>query len=100
MLQSDLIKKQEQLDLRKYNQSFIAHCDLAGKMDYCKGCMFRTALPSCAMDHETRQKFTVCARNAVRLEEEKNVIREPFNTDDTETRRRTTKKSKTKSSNL
>ena len=100
MLQSDLIKKQEQLDLKKYNQSFIAHCDLAGKMEYCKGCMFRTALPSCAMDHETRQKFTVCARNAVRLEEEKNVIRETFNTDETETRRRTTKKNKTKSSNL
>lgn len=75
MLQSELIRKQEELDLKKYNQSFLAHCDLAGKMEYCKGCMFRTEMPACDMDHETRQKFTVCARNAVRLEEVNHVVK-------------------------
>lgn len=100
MLERNLVGKQEELDLKKYDQSFLAHCDLSGKMEYCKGCMFRTALPSCAMDHETRQKFTVCARNAFRLEEEKNAIGEHFDNQNTETRRRTTKKSKTKSSDL
>ena len=76
MTPNELIKKQEELDLLKYNQSFLARVDLAGKMSYCKGCMFRTDLPSCAMDHETRQKYTVCARNFNRLEEEKNAVRE------------------------
>lgn len=100
MLERNLVRKQEELDLKKYDQSFLARCDMSGKMDYCKGCLFKTALPSCDLNHETRQTYCVCARNFFRLEEEKNVIREPFNTDDTETRRRTTKKCKTKSSDL
>ena len=100
MLERNLVKKQEELDLKKYDQSFLAHCDLAGKMEHCKGCLFRTAFPSCDLNHETRQKYCVCARNAFRLEEEKNVIREPFDKQNTETRRRTTKKCKTKSSDL
>lgn len=95
MLQSELIRKQEELDLKKYNQSFLAHCDLAGKMEYCKGCMFRTEMPACAMDHETRQKFTVCARNAVRLEEVNHVVREPYTS--TKQRGRTQQKDKKKS---
>lgn len=76
MLQSELIRKQEELNLKKYNQSFLAHCDMSGKMDFCKGCLFRTDLPSCAMDHETRHKFAVCARNFFRLEEVNHVVRE------------------------
>ena len=75
MTNEQLIKKQEELDLQKYNQSFIARVDLAGKMPYCKGCMFRTDLPACVIDHETRQKYTVCARNLIKVEEEANATR-------------------------
>ena len=98
MLQSELIRKQEELNLKKYNQSFLAHCDMSGKMDFCKGCLFRTDLPSCAMDHETRHKFTVCARNFFRLEEVNHVVREPF--DVPKQRGRTQQKDKKKSSVL
>lgn len=76
MTPNELINKQEELNLKKYNQSILAHCDMSGKTDFCKGCLFKTDLPCCAMDHETRQKYTVCARNFFRLEEEKNAIRE------------------------
>lgn len=64
---------QGEYDLKKYNQSTIARVDMSGKMDYCKGCLFRTELPSCVLDHETRARFSVCARNGVRLEEDKNA---------------------------
>lgn len=66
---------QSEYDLKKYNQSTIARVDMSGKMEYCKGCMFRTELPSCVLDHETRERFSVCARNGVRLEEAKNATR-------------------------
>jgi hypothetical protein len=64
---------QGEYDLKKYNQSTIARVDMSGKMEYCKGCLFRTELPSCVLDHETRVRFSVCARNGVRLEEDKNA---------------------------
>ena len=70
MLERDLVKKQEELDLLKYNQSFIAKTDLSGKMPVCKNCMFKTELPHCAMNHETRQLYTVCARQFYKLEKE------------------------------
>lgn len=97
MLESELIKKQEELDLKKYDQSFLARCDLSGKMPYCKGCLMKTDLPTCAIDHATRQRFTVCARNFFRLEEEKNAVREQ---DKRDTNSRQTKRNKKKSSVL
>ena len=71
MLEKELIRKQEELDLLKYNQSSLARTDLAGKMPYCKGCIIKTDMPSCVMNHETRQQYCVCARNYFRLEKEK-----------------------------
>jgi hypothetical protein len=76
MTPNELTEKQDELDLKKYNQSLLAHCDMSGKTEYCKGCLLRTTLPSCVIDHETRKRFSVCARNFFRLEEEKNAVRE------------------------
>ena len=66
---------QSEYDLKKYNQSTIAKTDMSGKMEYCKNCIFRTELLTCVLDHETRERFSVCARNGVKLEEAKNATR-------------------------
>lgn len=97
MTPNELAEKQEELDLKKYNQSLLAHCDMSGKTEYCKGCLLRTTLPSCVIDHETRKRFSVCARNFFRLEEEKNAIREQNERD---TSSGQTKRNKKKSSVL
>lgn len=75
MTEEELKVIQKDYDLKKYNHSTIARTDMSGKMEYCKGCLFKTALPSCVLDYETQVKFSVCARNGARLEEEKNATR-------------------------
>ena len=100
MLERELVRKQDELDLKKYDQSFLARCDLSGKMEYCRGCLFRTDIPACHLNHEERQKYTVCARNFYKLEEEYNAIRKPFGKEEPGPETGTTKKRKTKSSNL
>ena len=72
MTEEELNVIQKDYDLEKYNHSIIARTDMSGKEGWCRGCLFRTALPSCVLDHETRDRFSVCARNSVRLEEENN----------------------------
>lgn len=60
---------QNELDERKYNSSILARTDMAGKMDYCKDCIFRNDLPSCDVNHEIRKNYTICARNYNNLKE-------------------------------
>ena len=67
----NLKEKQEELDERKYNSSILARCDMAGKMDYCKGCIFRNDKHECDIPHEIRKDYNVCARQFYKLEKEK-----------------------------
>ena len=67
----NLKEKQEELDERKYNSSILARCDMAGKMDYCKGCIFRNDKHECDIPHEIRKDYNVCARQFYKIEEEK-----------------------------
>ena len=67
----NLKEKQEELDERKYNSSILARCDMAGKMDYCKGCVFRNDKHECDIPHEIRKDYNVCARQFYKIEEEK-----------------------------
>lgn len=95
-----LKEKQEILNKEKYFKSQEVGCDMSGCMDWCNNCIFQNIIfKKCDLNHESREINTVCARHTLR-EEEKNVIREPFDKQNTETRRRTTKKCKTKSSDL
>lgn len=89
MTEQGLRIRQDEYNLQKYNQSTIARTDMSGKCDFCNGCLFRTDILTCVMDHETRDKYSVCARNGARLEEVENARRK--NT--TSTKRRTSKKS-------
>lgn len=79
---------QNDYDLKKYNQSTIARTDMSGKMEYCKGCLFRTDILTCVLDHETRCQFSVCARNGVRLEEAKNATKSNKGNGTTRTRKK------------
>ena len=67
----NLKEKQEELDERKYNSSILARCDMAGKMDYCKGCIFRNDKHECDIPHEIRKDYKVCARQIYKIEEER-----------------------------
>lgn len=67
----NLKEKQEELDERKYNSSILARCDMAGKMDYCKGCIFRNDKHECDIPHEIRKDYNVCARQFYKIEKEK-----------------------------
>lgn len=67
----NLKEKQEELDERKYNSSILARCDMAGKMDYCKGCIFRNDKHECDIPHEIRKDYNVCARQFYKIEEER-----------------------------
>ncbi len=67
----NLNEKQNELDERKYNSSILARCDMAGKMDYCKGCIFRNDKHECDIPHEIRKDYNVCARQFYKIEEEK-----------------------------
>lgn len=69
----DLREKQIELDERKYNSSILARTDMAGKMDYCKECIFRNDLPQCDIYHEIRRNYNICARNYNKLKEKDNV---------------------------
>ena len=67
----NLKEKQKELDERKYNSSILARCDMAGKMDYCKGCIFRNDKHECDIPHEIRKDYNVCARQFYKIEEER-----------------------------
>lgn len=88
MTEQGLRIRQDEYNLKKYNQSTIARTDMSGKCDFCNGCLFRTDILTCVMDHETRDKYSVCARNGARLEEEANATRK----NSTRTGKRTNKK--------
>lgn len=75
MTEQGLRVVQNEYDEKKYNQSQIARIDMSGKMEYCKDCLFKTELTTCVLDHETRSRFCVCARNGARLEEVENATR-------------------------
>lgn len=66
----NLKEKQKELDERKYNSSILARTDMAGKMDYCKGCIFRNDKHECEITHETRRNHDVCARQFYKIEKE------------------------------
>ena len=89
MTEQGLRIRQDQYNLQKYNQSTMARTDMSGKCDFCEGCLFRTDILTCVMDHDTRDKYSVCARNGFRLEEVKNATR----TNKGSSSRRTNKKS-------
>jgi hypothetical protein len=63
---------QNECDERKYNSSILARTDMAGKMDYCKDCIFRNDLPQCELNHEIRKTYSICARNYNKLKEKEN----------------------------
>lgn len=63
---------QKELDEKKYRQSETARQDLAGRMEYCKGCSFNIfdiekQYMVCNLDHISRTENCVCAKNKVRL---------------------------------
>ena len=63
---------QEQLDLKKYNESRLAERDLSGRMSYCEGCFCQSVSPDggyyCAALQEEREKYLLCARNVLSKE--------------------------------
>ena len=69
----DLSQQQKELDERKYNSSILARSDMAGKMDYCKDCIFRNDLPECDVYHELRRNHQICARNYNKLKEKESA---------------------------
>lgn len=63
---------QKELDEKKYRQSETAREDLAGRMEYCKGCSFNIydiekQHMVCNLDNNSRTENCVCAKNKVRL---------------------------------
>ena len=72
---NNLKEKQEELDERKYNSSILARCDMAGKMDYCKGCLFRNDKHECDIPYEVIKDYDVCARQYFKLKEQESESR-------------------------
>lgn len=68
---NNLKEQQQELDKKKYYSSLTARTDMSGKMEFCKDCLFKGEMPSCVIDHETREQFSVCARQYFKLEKEK-----------------------------
>ena len=72
MVDAELSILQKELDDKKYSQSETARQDLAGRMEYCKGCSFNIFSVqenhmTCDLDHRSRTENCVCAKNKVRL---------------------------------
>ena len=72
MVDAELAILQKELDEKKYRQSATARQDLAGRMEYCKGCSFNIFDVEkqhmfCNLDHTSRTENCVCAKNKVRL---------------------------------
>ena len=88
MTEQGLRIRQDEYNLKKYNQSTIARTDMSGKCDFCNGCLFRTDILTCVMDHEIRDRYSVCARNGVRLEEAKNATKSNKGKGTTRTRKK------------
>lgn len=63
-------KRQAELDQEKYIQSERVRIDKSGLMLYCKNCLFDEK-GRCAMSQEDRVKYSTCARNEKRLQEDK-----------------------------
>lgn len=70
MNNQDLSLKQEELDRKKYQSSLLVRCDMSGKMEYCKECLFRNDKHECEIPHEIRKDYKVCARQYFKLQEE------------------------------
>lgn len=70
MNNQDLSLKQEELDRKKYQSSLTVRCDMSGKMEYCKECLFRNDKHECEIPHEIRKDYNVCARQYFKLQEE------------------------------
>ena len=68
---NNLKGKQEELDKKKYYSSLTARTDMSGKMEWCKGCLFRNDKHECEIPHEVRKDYNVCARQFNKLEKEK-----------------------------
>lgn len=68
---TNLNEKQEELDKKKFHSSLTVRCDMSGKMEYCKDCLFRNDKHECEIPHEVRKDYNVCARQFYKLEEEK-----------------------------
>lgn len=71
MGQTELEKRQAELDLMKYRQSELGRTNLAGRMSFCKGCIFNYN-NMCELNYETIKNLSVCARNERKLMEAKN----------------------------
>lgn len=74
MEQTELEKSQEELDLMKYRQSELGRTNLAGRMSFCKDCLFNYN-NICELNYETVKNLCVCARNKRRLDNEKKTRR-------------------------
>lgn len=70
MPQTELEKSQEELDLMKYRQSELGRTNLAGRMSFCKDCLFNYN-NMCELNYETVKSLCICARNKRRLDSEK-----------------------------
>ena len=70
MNREEIKELQKELDLRKYTSSCLARCDMSGKVDYCKGCIFRNDKHECEIPHEVRSNYKVCERQFFKLEKE------------------------------
>lgn len=66
----NLNEKQEELDKKKFHSSLTVRCDMSGKMEYCKDCLFRNDKHDCEIPHEIRKDYNVCARQFNKLEKE------------------------------
>lgn len=67
---NNLKGKQEELDKKKYYSSLTARTDMSGKMEWCKGCLFRNDRHECDIPYEVRNEFNVCARQYYQLKKE------------------------------
>lgn len=67
---NNLKEKQEQLDKKKYQSSLTVRCDMSGKMEYCRACIFRNDKHECEVPHENREAYSICARQFFKLEKE------------------------------
>lgn len=72
MVDAELAILQKELDDKKYFQSNTARQDLAGRMEYCKGCSFNVFNVEknhmiCNLDHQSRTENCACAKNKIKL---------------------------------
>lgn len=83
--------KQEELDKKKYYSSLTARTDMSGKMEWCKGCLFRNDRHECDIPHEVRKDYRVCERQHFNLKEKESESRN-IKKENVGTKPRTTRK--------